>query len=124
MSWIAVAAATTVKLHDTSAAIVSGGSSVSWSVTLAATITTVHDSPAEKSVSGFSVYEAADPVTAAVCVPLVPQEIVYQPSATSTGSLKVTPMFASGATPVSPVAGVWLLTPGAVSVTAGATFTA
>jgi hypothetical protein len=51
-------------------------------------------------------YEAALPVTVALCVPLVPQEIEYHAPVTSTGSLKVRPMFESTATSVASLPGV------------------
>jgi hypothetical protein len=76
----------------------------------------VHVSAFAKSLSGFRTNEEPPPVTAAVCVPLVPHEIVYHPSARSTASLNVMPMFASTATSVAPSAGVWLVTVGGASV--------
>src|SRR5207302_3810898 len=99
-------------------AIWSGGSLVSWSVTSAATIVTVQVSPPAKSVAGSSVNVVGPPLTVAVCGPLVPHEIVYQPSATSTGSLNVIATFEPDATPVAAFAGVVAVTAGAWSAEA------
>src|SRR4051794_16106728 len=115
MSWIATGGVAVVKLQESSAAIVSGGSTVSWSVTCAATIVTVQVSPAAKLVSGSSVKLCDPPLTAAACAPLVPHAIVYQPSETSTGSLKPTVTFASTATSAAPAVGPLLVTAGAAS---------
>src|SRR6476646_7990371 len=99
--------------------MLSGGSEVSWSATFAAKIVTLHDSPSAKSVSGSSVNVVGPPETAAVWVPLDAQEIENHEPETFTGSLKVTVIFASAATPPAPFDGEVEATAGAVSVGQG-----
>src|SRR5262245_55716199 len=88
------AGAAVVKLKMLSAAIVSGGSSVSWSVTFAATMVTVQFSLEAKSEVGSRVNVVGPPETVAAWVPDVPQTIENQEPVTFTGSLNVTEMFA------------------------------
>src|SRR5919109_2590909 len=115
MSWIGTVGATVVKLHESSLAMLSGGSLVSWSVTFPANMVAVHVSLGAKSLSGFSVKVLAPPLVVAVCEPLTKQEIENQLPATLTGSLNVTLTFASSATSLAPLAGERLATEGAVS---------
>src|SRR5436190_7289792 len=116
MSWIATGGAdVVVKLHVTSAAMLSGGSATSWSLTLSAKTVTLQASPFAKSLSGFSVKVVWPPLCVAVCSPLVAHEIVYQPAATSTGSLNCAVMLASTAMSAAPLAGVVVTIEGAVS---------
>ena len=122
MSWIGVNGASqglvvsVVNENEASEAIASGGSTVSRSVTSAAVTVTVQVSPRAKSPSGSSV-RAAPPdasVTVAWWVPLVVQEIEYQPAAVSTGSEKLMATSASTAMSVASAAGVVAVTVGAV----------
>ena len=115
MSWIATAGATVLKLHVSSAGMLSGGSFVSWSVTPAAKTVTVHCSEPAKSVSGFRVNDCPPPLTEAVCAPLVPQEMEYQLPETLTGSLKPIVTLLSTATSLAPFPGFRLVTVGAAS---------
>ena len=111
-----MAASAVVKLKLWSPAIASGGSVVSWSVTCEATTVTVHDSLLAKFVSGSMVKPTGPPVTVAVWAPLELHAIVYQPSVTVTGSLKLTVTLAPTPTFESPSDGVVLCTVGASSV--------
>ena len=77
-----------------SAAIVSGGSTVSTSVTPWSSTVTVHVSPVAKSVVGSSVYVVVPPESTNGCAPLAVQEIVNVALATETGSLNVMPTLA------------------------------
>ncbi len=76
---------------------------------------TVQSSLAVKSESGLSVYVVGPPLTVAVCVPEVAQEMVYHAPLTVTASLKVTVMLASTATPVALSAGEVEVTDGIAS---------
>jgi hypothetical protein len=97
------------------AAIWFGGSSLSVSVTLAAKTVTVQVSSFTKSESGSSVNVRGPPLDAAVCAPLLVQEIENQLPLTQTSSLNVIVMFVPTATSTAPLAGVVLATDGAAS---------
>ena len=116
MSWIRAGGPTVVNDQTALPVIVSGGSSTSLSETCAPTIVTVHVSSWTKSALGFRVKDSGPPPAAAVCAPLVVQEMENHDPLTVTGSLKFTVMFASTATPVAPAAGVVEETCGAASV--------
>src|SRR5919109_783067 len=115
MSWIGTVGATVVKLHESSLAMLSGGSLVSWSVTFPANMVAVPVSLGAKSLSGSGVKVLGPPLVVAVCEPLTKQEIENQLPVTLTGSLNVTLTFASSATSLAPLAGERLATEGAVS---------
>ena len=74
---------------------------------------TVHASPSTKSASGSSVNVRGPPLTTAVCIPLLVQEISNHEPVTETSSLNITVTSVSRATCVASLAGV-------VSVTVGA----
>jgi hypothetical protein len=96
--------------------MVSGGSIVSESATWAATTVTVQVSPAAKSESGLSVLVLPVPLTTAVWLPLLPQEMVNELEFVLTDSLKLTVTFVAVPTPAALSAGVVLETLGGVSV--------
>src|SRR5439155_468025 len=89
--------------------------SASPTLTVAAWTVTVHVSFAAKSVAGSSVNVVGPPLTDAVCPPLVPHEMSYQPSVTSTGSLSVIETLELTDTPFALFAGEVELTVGAWS---------
>src|SRR5438445_8113835 len=92
-----------------------GGSTVSWSVTSEANTVTVQLSRNAKSTAGSSVNVVGPPLRAAACEPLAPQTIEYQALETSTGSLKVIPMFVLKPTPTAPESGEVAVIAGALS---------
>ena len=110
------AGSATVKVALKSAAMVAGAMP-SWSLTPAAVTAIVHCSPAVRSVAGSRVNDVGPPVTAPGCAPLVAQVRPMAPSATVTGSVKLTVTFVLAATPLAPLAGVVDCTAGGTSVT-------
>src|SRR5690348_7400401 len=116
MSWMRVAApVAVVKLQESSAAMASGGSSVSWSVTWAASTVTVQGSPGANSAAGSSVNVVGPPLEVAGWAPLVAHEIENQDPDTSTGSLNAIVTDASTGTSAAPAAGVREAIAGAAS---------
>src|SRR5436190_146752 len=95
--------------------MLSGGSFVSLSLTCAASTVMLHDSLAVKSVVGLSVHVVGPPLSANVCEPEVPQEIVNDEAVTLTGSLNVTVRSVSGCAN-EPFVGVVAVTVGAASM--------
>ena len=119
---VIVAHAAVVNGTVTSAAGVSGGSSVSTSVIWLATMRSVHAVLRGRSTDGSSVKVVAGlgvRLVSAIGVP-VGHSSTNAPAPTVTGSLKVTVRFASMAMPVAFAAGVVLMTDGAVSPGAAA----
>src|SRR5436190_9964275 len=95
--------------------MLSGGSFVSLSLTCAASTVMVHDSPAGKATFELSVQDVGPPLSANVCEPEVPQEIVNDEAVTLTRSLNVTVRAVSGCAN-EPFVGVVAVTVGAASM--------